>query len=767
MKVSKKFLQIILILAVLIWGWQAFSYFHNYVEDSIFSNDVNPREITLSAGQTAEQNFRASASEVSGVIIFGRSEQPLRRKITVQVSDASGHVVAISHSYENFYRGDSHAFKFVMPSQMLRPKETYSIKVALQSGPPLFLKAREEAKDTALTIAGERVDSTLAFSLLHAMPVSFGVWQGLLAALALTVAVGLLSLIKSVELKWLGAKLIIFLLPLGLLGFWFSNGSLGVSDWDLNTAVETSLRTIILKYHQWPLWNPWACGGSSAIGNPEWAVLSIPFLLELIFGTLAGLKLGILFSVLVLGWGTVVLSRRLKMSCESAILVAMVLASGSAYVLRLVEGHIYIAFAYAWLPWFLWAWLGAYRRQQQPAVAAIFLALAWFQGGVYIIFYSLFIMVWLLIMAQNKKQALIVNIVSGLWFLGLGAVKLLPALMWLRHFRNELYAQSAATFGQWDAIFLGRHLHGDNVFYKQGVGWHEYGAYVGLIVLFLAFLSLWQFKLRLNRVLMFTVLAAVLLSAIGPLIRPLSDQITWLPRSNLSRLVLLAVLPLALLAGRGLDYVRGVIKWRPLCVGILGLAAIDLFTLSYPISEQTFVLSPVLKPLPALNQPVAFSSARYPVGRGEREYTRFSLVVKQGYGWLDYCPPLQALAAVTPSTDSNQIPFIKDNDKITAEVTRWSPNGYVINYNAAAKSKLIINQNYAPGWFVDGKPALNEGNRLSVDLSSGNGKLQFQYRPEGLLIGLLISTATIVALLVLFVMVRIRPSFSTILFLKQ
>src|SRR5690348_4136859 len=69
-------------------------------------------------------------------------------------------------------------------------------------------------------------------------------------------------------------------------------------DWDLHFSWAEAIRSSILRYHQFPLWNPYRCGGAPLLGEPE----SIPLSLFLPFILLFGPGIGNIVSLFVF-WG--------------------------------------------------------------------------------------------------------------------------------------------------------------------------------------------------------------------------------------------------------------------------------------------------------------------------------------------------------------------------------------------------------------------------------------------------------------------------------
>ena len=55
----------------------------------------------------------------------------------------------------------------------------------------------------------------------------------------------------------------------------------GIHDWDQHFFYNAVPRKSLLKYHQFPLWNPYYCGGNVMLANPQSAFLSPLFIVEI------------------------------------------------------------------------------------------------------------------------------------------------------------------------------------------------------------------------------------------------------------------------------------------------------------------------------------------------------------------------------------------------------------------------------------------------------------------------------------------------------
>jgi hypothetical protein len=113
-----------------------------------------------------------------------------------------------------------------------------------------------------------------------------------------------------------------------------------LNDWDFVSAAQWAAYWTVRQYHQFPLWNPFECGGIPLLGDPQSHFLNLWFPLTLFFGPVIGLHIEIIIYSAV-GWaGAYVLGRVLGMRRVSAICTATAFAGSSWFFLRASEGHI-------------------------------------------------------------------------------------------------------------------------------------------------------------------------------------------------------------------------------------------------------------------------------------------------------------------------------------------------------------------------------------------------------------------------------------------
>jgi hypothetical protein len=88
--------------------------------------------------------------------------------------------------------------------------------------------------------------------------------------------------------------------------------------------------------------------------------------------------------------------------------------------------------------------------------------------------------------------------------------------------------------------------------------------------------------------------------------------------------------------------------------------------------------------------------------------------------------------------------FFTQSGTGTVTVTRWTPNSVTVDVrDAIAGDMLVMNQNFDPGWRVDGQRAMNHLDTVAATIARPTQTLTFDYRPRSLLAGLLTFLATI------------------------
>lgn len=716
----------------------------------------------LFPGETILQSYLAPSTRQSGLVIYTKEQVIDAEQLLVRILDANGvELTRASQPYRTSYTNNDDSLKlhYTFPWITTTPQETLIAEITLTAGNHLtvYVSDKNFYKDGAATINQEQQSGDMVLGITYPTTFNQDATSGVLAAAILVLGCTLLMLLPH-RWQWPGAgALLVGITPLTTLGFWYSRSFLGIADWDYYFSYHEVVRRTVLLFHQLPLWNPYICGGTAALADPEFPLFTLTFIPELLFGIPAGFRLAIYLSLGVTAIGLLVLAKRLGLSVIAGVVVAIAGTFGSVTILEIIEGHPNV-FAAMWIPWVFWSWLGAYRKSSKFKVQSsklymlcgIFLALMFYAGGIYLLMYTTLAFITLPFLVGNWRRALITTFWSGLWALGFAAFKLVPVLLWLQQFPDKAYASSAYT-GSWliDVLFR-RHLHGANVVFRQGSGWHEYGAYIGYVVAGLALLGTARIRhSRLIRALLLAAIAALILSTLGPTLRPYFDQMPFFPRSNISRIILFAILPLALLTGFGIDVLQQKIRHRRLgqtlvVLVIVGALGFDLFSLSAQLAQEAFVLPWVeIPPIPA-PAPIAHTTERFDTTGSGNRHTRAYAATLAGYGTATYCSVLGPENVVRTIFDEGDNGYIMASPKSSqVRLVTWTPNRVVVDVTAAERTLLVLNTNSVPGWQANGQAAGNNSGRVSTYIDPGQHRVTFTYRPPGYPVGLLITMGTI------------------------
>src|SRR6185312_10074119 len=82
-----------------------------------------------------------------------------------------------------------------------------------------------------------------------------------------------------------------------------------------------------------------------------------------------------------------------------------------------------------------------------------------------------------------------------------------------------------------------------------------------------------------------------------------------------------------------------------------------------------------------------------------------------------------------------------------ADLLRWRPNAITVHVTGAAPGdRLVYDMNADPGWRANAIPVESWQGLVAVPLRGGNETIELSYRPPGLIVGLLLFTATLTAL---------------------
>ncbi len=121
-----------------------------------------------------------------------------------------------------------------------------------------------------------------------------------------------------------------------------------------------ALRLTILKYHQFPFWNAWSLSGQPFLAEPQTAVLMPDTLFLLVFGSVYGYKLIVIFYAFVGYEGSRFLCRQLFGRRRFVDAISIIPALSPPIALHLGVGHV-VLLTFWFFPWLLALGLSWYQ----------------------------------------------------------------------------------------------------------------------------------------------------------------------------------------------------------------------------------------------------------------------------------------------------------------------------------------------------------------------------------------------------------------------
>ncbi|UCG34099.1 MAG: hypothetical protein JSU68_05575 [Phycisphaerales bacterium] len=577
----------------------------------------------------------------------------------------------------------------------------------------------------------------------------------------------------------------------------------GIEDWDQHFFYHAVPRATVLEHGQIPLWNPYYCGGAPLLANPQSRICSPTFPIILIFDVVRGLKIEIWVNLVIGLLGTYVLARHLGIGGAAAFLVPSVYLLSTMYSLILTSGSTnFLSVAY--LPWTVWTFLRSLHNLRWCVAAGAFLALTYLTGGHWVVpIVALFLAVLAVcsIVTHGLRRSAAALALTGLLSIGLASVKLISSLQMMSAYPRSIRDYSGYSLAGLHHMLLDRDQtlprfleFGASRGFLHGLSGEmtENGMYIGVLSLILVCVGLgvqarrqWKWTLALVLFLWLCLGSRAPLSLWDWLHRlPVYDHLQMA-----SRFRIVFLLAAAVFAGWGLRWVDDTIRRRTgrrvpahVVVWLLTIAVVaDLVLVTRPIFASAFPIEPAvvmdeLEPsaeftqilrLPAYGRdgfrddldwfdtadindvPVDVSySAMYP-----------AFLNNLGSVWSYEAIPIPAKAQYRGSPGYRGEVFMNDI-RGSARITMWSPNRIAVAVDALAEDRVVINQNFSPGWKADGAdgPAgpTDEG-LLSAPVTPATTQVVFYYRPFGFTVGVAITLLTAVGCLLYLLRTRRAP----------
>jgi hypothetical protein len=546
---------------------------------------------------------------------------------------------------------------------------------------------------------------------------------------------------------------------------WFKDiKSFGFEDWDAQTSHRYLALLSMLRYHEFPGWNPFACGGFTAWGYVEAdTILVSPFLPAYLFLPIAlALRVEVFGMAAIGAAGAWAAASRFTGSHAARALVAVLWAVNGRWALQAAAGHTW-HLAYAWMPWCLFFFERARHRPHRVldfAGGGVAIAMLVYSGGIYPLPHTVLLLgvyaVLVTIVERSARPLLTLSLLGALG-VALAAPKLLPLLDGFKKAPRLIESSESLEPGALIALLTSRDQGwGSRPGRVSPYGWHEWGMYVSTAgaLLMLAGVVFVQGKreaaMKAVGVLFFALgfgafhpeAPWTLLHKYAPVFR--SQHVP-------SRFLYTAVLAFGLVAaagiGRFIERRKRRMPWLD-AVAALALAplALDIALVAQiPMTQSMWMVPP-----DRIVEAEAFHFTQDPPYNYKRRHWAgpMYLAMLANTGVLNCygTPPFDRRGAhVAGAADYHGEAWITGPG--TASIVAWSPNHAVIDVKGAeAGSLLVYNMNFDEGWRSDAGPVVSHANTLAVKLAGGDARVTFRYKPPNLGLGLLCATAAIAAL---------------------
>ena len=557
----------------------------------------------------------------------------------------------------------------------------------------------------------------------------------------------------------------------------------GRGDWDQHFFYQAVPRRTLLEYGQWPLWNPWYCGGMVMLANPQSRFLSPTFSLVLAAGTVAGVKLEIMVHYALCLAGGMALCRTLGLSALGSLMGAAAYGLCTMFAKGLAEGMTWLM-ACAYVPWALAFFV---RSLATPCLTAAIgwaslCAAAWvlmfFNGGAYpLAWTALAIGVYAacetaerVVRRAGRSSAarpLCLFVLAALLTLALGGVKFVPSIAYMQAHPRRLSDRSGYGIGTLLSSLAARPegvyaSEGGAAGFWRGATWtpEENAVYIGVIPLALAALGLVASGRRHWKV--WVILGLLLWASLGSLCpaslwAALRQCPVFASMRVAQRARLVGVLLVAVFAGYGVQAIARRRRWGTLlAVGLVAVSLGDLVAANVRIFRHAFVVSPAkarkrlrfvqISKLDDVDASLYVDNIE-PLAR--RTLSMLYPAFLCNMGTID---ALESAATRRRPVPSNRNGYRGEAFVVGAEgrarLRQWSPNRVVVEAELAAPGQLALNQNYDRGWRTTGaeSPAKWVNGFVGCDLSSGRSVVTFAYRPRSAAWGACLSLLTLGAI---------------------
>lgn len=544
--------------------------------------------------------------------------------------------------------------------------------------------------------------------------------------------------------------------------------NLGIHDWDQHLFYEAVPRTTILQYMQFPLWNPWQCGGNVMLANPQSSFFSIHFPLTLFFGEVIGTKFAIPLYLFIGLLGMWFVCRKLQMTPFASYFPPVILMLSGIYAIRIAVGHTNW-FHLAWIPWVFLFYIKAQEKWIYIIPAAFLLAVIFLGGGIHpfsITFVLLGVYALITTIGDWKKykaKPIIIFALLFLMWIPFAAVKVFP----MGAVYGEMLPLEQTDIQPLSMAILFDALTNNekaitNVYYANDDNtdspfpwyWHEYYGYIGILplILFIA-TALFFFKKYARYILSALLIFFIMLSQ--QIFPKIWHMIQSLPFANIfhgpSRFLFAAVFFVAVVIGFGVSWIEDKkIKGASVLLAVLLLFIVgDLIMSNAHYMTEGFSI----EAKETIEEEIIEKKDFYTIYmETEESSSQYQAFLNNNGIWNCYerFHPLQVALPKESSVGAQygnyhgEVYVYETNEAL--DIHEFSPNKMTILVDNK-EGIIMLNQNYVSGWKVkiDGEKstAINTDGLVSAKITAENKEVVFYYLPTSFIIGLFVTTVSI------------------------
>jgi hypothetical protein len=508
-------------------------------------------------------------------------------------------------------------------------------------------------------------------------------------------------------------------------------------------AYERNAVAAVKDYAQLPLWDPYYCGGLYALGTPQSRFASPTFLLSLVLGAQRAIPV-IAYLMFLIGMeGAFRYAHERTHTALGPALAAPLFAFNGLFATAYFNGWINF-FGFQLVPWVLWGvQLAGRRRVVGIALVALGFAFMVGFGGTYstplTAVFAVFEAVRTIAPLVRKWHLAWRGAVFLLLAAGLASAasmfRLWPIFETLRAAPRIMAGTPAHSWqGLSSAVFSPAGVESGNLALRGTL-------YFGFWALLLAPLGL--LRHRFWPALILFALSVWTAFGYATLVSPFA-WLRSLPAFETlrypERFLFFAAFYAVELIAAGLGVLTRVTRRRAwfwpiwLLVGAALAAGYGGAIASAHGAWAQMWLSP----------PPAEVKQDFRQARGNRWLAGYYAPMQRGSisCWEAY--PVPQSTELSGALEQEE--FFPDPVAGTVERRRWSPDRIDLRVEALRPARLVVNQNWHPGWRASRGHVVSDQGRIAVDLPSGEYDLTLRFRPRSAIGGAVVSLAALGAL---------------------